>query len=109
MSLIVTLLPGEVQSIVMSICFFVCLLSVHVARGRGSVLLWRRWDIRHVYCRFYAWRYVFMPWGQWAESSKTLCLEQFARWRYQLNVGQLQCLVEFVMQHALVKSDIYHW
>jgi len=29
-------------------------------------------------------------------SSVTLCLEEIAGWRYQLDVRQLQCLVEFV-------------
>jgi len=42
-----------------------------------------------------------MPWDQWARINWTaLCLEEFARWRYQLDVRQLQCLFEFVrMRH----------
>ena len=43
-------------------------------------------------------------------SSMMLHLEEFARWRYQLDVRQLQCLVEFVkMRHYGAKSAIYDW
>jgi len=39
------------------------------------------------------------------------CLEEFARWLYQLHVRQLQCFVEFVsMRHrggGVAKSVIY--
>ena len=34
------------------------------------------------------------------------CLEEFARWQYQLDVRQLQRLVKFVKINR-VKSDIY--
>jgi len=41
------------------------------------------------------------------ESSMMLCLEKFARWWYQLDVRQLQCLVEFVrMRHRSLLSTI---
>jgi len=43
------------------------------------------------------------------ESSMALRLEEFARWRYQLDVTQLQCLVEFVRLAPEVKSVIYDW
>jgi len=44
--------------------------------------------LRYVmYFRFYGWRHVFIPWDQWAESSTTLCLEEFVRWRYELDVS----------------------
>jgi len=43
----------------------------------------------------------FHTMDQWTESSSTWCLEEFARWQYQLNIWlQLQRLVEFVrMRH----------
>jgi len=48
----------------------------------------------------------FIPWSQRAASSTTLCLEQFARWRYQFDIRRLQCLVEFVrMRHRV--EDCY--
>ena len=40
------------------------------------------------------------------ESSTALCLEEFTRWWYQLNVRQLQCLVKFVrIQH---RGEVFH-
>jgi len=43
---------------------------------------------------------MFIPWDQWAEIKHDLCLEEFARWRYQLDVRQLRCWIEFVrMRH----------
>ena len=35
-------------------------------------------------------------WASGPESSTTLRLEEFARWRYQLDVRQVECLVEFL-------------
>jgi len=49
-----------------------------------------------MYFRFCGWHHIFMPWTSGPESSTTLCLEEFARWQYQLDVKQLQCLVEFI-------------
>ena len=47
--------------------------------------------LRYVmYFRFYKWRHVFIPRRQRSELSTTLRSEEFARWRYRLDVRQLQ-------------------
>jgi len=103
----------------MSACLSVCLsvrlhnsttawpsftkVFMHVACGRGSVLLWRRCEIL---CTsgftndvLFSYHMFFIPQDQWTESSTTLCL----------NVRRLQCLVEFVRmrRRGRTKSAIY--
>ena len=34
--------------------------------------------------------------GPMGQNQARRCLEEVARWRYQLDVTQLQCLVEFI-------------
>jgi len=54
---------------------FLCMLPVAMARSSSDGVAIR------MYFQFYGW-HVFIPWGQWAESSTMLCLEEFARWQH---------------------------
>jgi len=42
-----------------------------------------------MYFQFYSWRHVFVHGANGPESSTTLCLKRFARWRYQLDVNSV--------------------
>jgi len=109
----ITSSPGGVRSIVMSMPVRLSIritrkphcqnspIFIHVACGRGSVLLWRRCDrlcisgfVNDVVFSYHK--------GRDPESSTTLCLEEFARWRYRMDVRQLQCLVQFVRVRAAI-------
>jgi len=77
-------------------------LFVHVVCGHGSVLLLRRCDIGPYYVllvlRMTSCFHIVGPVGT------TICLEEFARWRYQLDVRQLQCSVERRCSKPIVSS-----
>ena len=68
---------------------------VHVACDRGPVLLWRHCN---TLCTSGLLDDVIFSYhgANGPVSSTILCLEEFTRWRYQLDVRQLQCLIEFV-------------
>jgi len=46
-----------------------------------------------MYFRFLRMTSYFHTVGEWAESSMTPCLEEFARWQYQLDIRQTACIV----------------
>jgi len=95
------------------VCLFVCLfvcLSAHITRkphGRTSpdVLCMLPVAVARSSSDSAAIRYVlpvlrmtscFHTMGPVGQNQARRCLDAFARWRYQLDVRQLQCLVEFV-------------
>jgi len=73
-------------------CFCMLPVAVALSSSNGIVICYVLPVLRMRSC--------FLPCGQWAESSTTLWLEEFARWRYQMDIKLLQCLADFVrMRH----------
>ena len=101
------------------VCLSVCLLAylknysaklhqifVHVACGCGSVLFWRRCDM---WCTFGLWSTsCFHNMRQWAESSTTLWLEEFARLRYNLDVKTTEQFIRMHHRWQSLLSTIYN-
>jgi len=71
---------------------FLCMLPMALARSSYDGVV-----IRYVLPALWMTSCHVLLWNRWARVySKTCSLERFARWRYQLDVMQLQYLVEFI-------------
>jgi len=69
---------------------------MHVACGRGLVVLWRR---------FCGWRHLFLSWGQWARTKHNVMFRRSsAGGNISWTLRQPQCLVKFIRMWCRKRS-----